>query len=63
MRKPLKRGFRGSALTVARKAIGKQTARSLKSKRSPERMRKALVQGLYLPLEVVKDSLQGLRSL
>jgi len=48
---------------MARKAIGKQTVRSLKSKRSPERMRKALVQGLYLPLEVVKDSLQGLRSL
>jgi len=48
---------------VVRKAIEKQTIRSLKSKRSPERMRKALVQGLYLPLGVVKDSLQGLRSL
>jgi hypothetical protein len=57
MRKPLKRGFRGSALTMVRKAIEKLTIRSLKSKRSPERMRKALVQGLYLPLEVVKDSL------
>jgi hypothetical protein len=43
MRKPLKRGFRGYALTVVRKAIGKQTTRSLKSKRSPERIRKALV--------------------
>jgi hypothetical protein len=43
MRKPLKRGFRGSALIVARKAIEKLTIRSLKSKRSPERTRKALV--------------------
>jgi len=42
-RKPLKRGFRGSALTIVRKAIEKLTTRSLKSKRSPERMRKALV--------------------
>jgi hypothetical protein len=56
-RKPLKRGFRGSALIVVRKAIEKLITRSLKSKRSPERMRKALVQGLYLPLEVVKDFL------
>jgi hypothetical protein len=43
MRKPLKKGFRKSALTIARKAIEKLTIRSLKSKRSPERMRKALV--------------------
>jgi len=43
MRKPLKRDFRGSALTIIRRAIGKQTIRSLKSKRSLERRRKALV--------------------
>jgi hypothetical protein len=42
---------------MVRKAIEKLIVRSLKSKRSPERTRKALVQGLYLPLEVVKDSL------
>jgi hypothetical protein len=43
IRKPLKRGFRESALTIARKAIEKLTTRSLKSKRSPERIRKVLV--------------------